>query len=178
MSSMSKAKIEKKAKEVLLRTKCYRLPVPLEAIAQRLGLTLESTPLGDDISGVLVLDGERGVIGYNATHPRVRQRFTIAHECAHFLLHARSSKLFIDKKYRVYARNEQSSTGEDRMEVEANQLAAALLMPEELVREEVLNVGFDLGDERALETLANEFQVSRLAMSHRLANLNILNKMS
>jgi Zn-dependent peptidase ImmA (M78 family) len=32
---------------------------------------------------MLVVKGERGAIGYNSAHARVRQRFTISHEIAH-----------------------------------------------------------------------------------------------
>ncbi|MGA7315059.1 MAG: ImmA/IrrE family metallo-endopeptidase [Silvibacterium sp.] len=55
---------------------------------------------------------------------RVRQRFTISHEIAHYLLHARRSgkaQLFIDKQV-TYRRDDQSSAGVNREEVEANQL--------------------------------------------------------
>jgi Zn-dependent peptidase ImmA (M78 family) len=40
---------------------------------------------------MLVVKGERGAIGYNSTHARVRQRFTISHEIAHYLLHTKKS---------------------------------------------------------------------------------------
>ena len=45
------------------------------------------------------MNGERGAIGYNSAHARVRQRLTISHEIAHYLLHAkkgRKGELFID----------------------------------------------------------------------------------
>lgn len=177
MRPTSVHKLERKATEILHQAHAHKVPVPLEVVAHRLGLTVESTPLGDDVSGVLVVEDGRGRIGYNAAHARVRQRFTIAHEIAHFVLHAQSSKVFIDKSYTVYRRDQRSATGDDLVEVQANQFAAALLMPEDLVLAEIQNVGFDLGDERGLDILADTFQVSRQAMSHRLANLDILGSM-
>ncbi len=108
----------------------------------------------------------------------MRQRFTIAHECGHFLLHQtenEASGLFVDRRYAAfYWRDGRSSEGEDIAEVEANQFAASLLMPTKLVLEEIQKQDFDLTDEEALNALASKFEVSIQAMSFRLANLGIL----
>lgn len=77
--------------------------------------------LGETVSGMLVVEDDRGAIGYNATHAPVRQRFTIAHEIAHYILHvkkSRKSQLFIDRSV-TFRRDETSSTGDDNQEVEA-----------------------------------------------------------
>lgn len=134
--------------------------------------------LGDDVSGVFVSRGDGGAIGVNRHHARVRQRFTIAHELGHGLLHRGRMPLFIDKGYGVAFRNGRSSTGELRMEREANAFAAALLMPEAMVRNAVDELswthGFDVGGGGdALETLARRFKVSQEAMSYRLARLGV-----
>ena len=124
------------------------MPVPIHHVAERLNLTLEATALGDKVSGMLVVQGNEGSIGYNSAHARVRQRFTISHEIAHYLLHARRSgkaQLFIDKQI-TYRRDEQSSTGMDSDEIEANKLGAALLMPRDLVQQEVRAQDLDLDD--------------------------------
>lgn len=174
MTVRSIKQIEVEASRVLRDTGCLRIPVPVELVAHRLGLSVEPAALGQDVSGVLVRDGDGGTIGYNAAHHEVRQRFSIAHEIGHFVLHPREGQLFIDKTYKVYRRDQRSSTGEDRQEIQANRFAAALLMPEELLQREVADIGFDLADEIALESLAQKFKVSRQAMSFRLANLGIL----
>jgi Zn-dependent peptidase ImmA (M78 family) len=78
----------------------------------------------------------------------VRQRFTIAHEIAHYLHHSKrspQSQLFIDRTV-TFRRDEVSSTGDDREEVEANQLGAALLMPRELLQLEIKKHDLDLDD--------------------------------
>lgn len=52
------------------------------------------------VSEMLVVEGDQGALGYSSAHARVRQRFTISHEIAHYLLHARKSgkaQLFIEK---------------------------------------------------------------------------------
>lgn len=174
MSSKNTVQIEAEANDILERTHCYKAPVPIDTVARRLGLNLESTGLGDDVSGVLVIANGQGFIGYNADQSPVRQRFTIAHECGHFVLHSATSELFIDKRYMaLFRRDRTSSTGDNNQEVQANRFAAALLMPAELIRKEVASVDFDLGDEDAITELAEKFQVSKQAMSLRLASLGI-----
>jgi len=90
------------------------------------------------------------------------------------MLHQAKAPIFIDKSYTIYLRDGKSSSGEDYQEVQANQFAAALLMPEPLVREALASNGIDLADEMALFTLAETFEVSAQAMTFRLVNLGIL----
>jgi Zn-dependent peptidase ImmA (M78 family) len=165
--------IEARAAEVLQKTDALRIPVPVDLVAHRLGLVVEPASLGEDVSGVLVVDGDHGTIGVNKAHPPVRQRFTVAHEIGHFILHRDRSGLFIDKGYTAVYRDSTASKGEERGEIQANQFAAALLMPQDLLVEAVEHRGFDLGDEEALADLAREFQVSLQAMTYRLSNLAI-----
>lgn len=165
--------VEKQAANVLKKTGVEAAPVPIHLVAQRLGLIVESVQLGDEVSGVLVIDGEAGVIGYNASHPGVRQRFTIAHEIGHYLLHRTDSSLFIDQRYFMAFRDQRSSDGSDPREREANAFAACLLMPSQLVRRELEHQSFDLADEEGLQALAETFQVSAQAMAIRLSNLGL-----
>lgn len=174
MTNKTSAQIEAEAKALLEQTHSFKVPVPVETVVRRLGLKLESAMLGDDVSGVLVITEGQGFIGYNVEQPPVRQRFTIAHECGHFVLHSTTSELFIDKRYMaIFRRDRTSSTGDNNQEVQANRFAAAMLMPAELIRKEVASTDFDLGDEEAITALAEKFQVSKQAMSLRLASLGI-----
>jgi Zn-dependent peptidase ImmA (M78 family) len=177
MRPRTNTRIEERAQQVLEAADALQRPVPLENVARYLDLEVEEAFLGDDVSGILVVEHGKGRIGFNINHSSVRQRFSIAHEIAHFVLHQTKAPLFIDKNYTVYHRDERSSSGENLQEIQANQFAAALLMPEGLVREALAELDFDLGDEdgTALEDLAKQFQVSRQAMSFRLANLGLLN---
>jgi Zn-dependent peptidase ImmA (M78 family) len=158
---------------VLRKTGVDTAPVPIHLVAQRLGLMVESVHLGDEVSGVLVVDGEVGVIGYNVLHAEVRQRFTIAHEIGHYLLHRSDSSLFIDQRYFSAFRDARSSEGSEPREREANAFAASLLMPSHLVRWELKHRSFDLADEDALSLLAKTFRVSTQAMAFRLSNLGL-----
>jgi len=173
---MSRESLEAKAEKTLRDTDTFRVPVAIDRVAQRLNLTMEAGALGDNVSGMLMIRGERGAIGYNSAHARVRQRFTIAHEIAHFLLHANRGgkpQLFIDSSM-SFRRDATSSTGAERDEVEANQLGAALLMPRSLIKKELLSNDLNLDVDESIDFLAKRFQVSSAAMTNRLLNLNVL----
>lgn len=167
--------IEQQAEKTLRDSGAWHVPVPIDRVAHSLNLKTEASVLGDDISGLLVVEKKRGAIGYNSTHAPVRQRFTIAHEIGHYVMHVKNSlqsRLFIDRY--VAFRDDESSAGSDWQEVEANTFGAALLMPARLVREEIKKHNLDLDDEDDLNTLAKRFNVSASAMSYRLVNLGLL----
>src|ERR1700733_6050088 len=64
-------------------------PVPVQEIAFALGIQITRDDVDDELSGFLYRETEsdRTVIGVNKNDPPRRQRFTIAHEIGHFLLH-------------------------------------------------------------------------------------------
>jgi Zn-dependent peptidase ImmA (M78 family) len=163
--------------EALLGGHKSAIPVNLIAVAKRLGLVIEPAVLGDDVSGILVVDGDRGVIGYNRDQSDARQRFTIAHEIGHYVLHRQSQALFIDKNYQAaFFRSHASASKSDPREREANSFAAALLMPRIPIEREfkkctLLELGNDDGP---IAIMARMFGVSTQAMTYRLTNLNLL----
>jgi Zn-dependent peptidase ImmA (M78 family) len=168
-------KPETRAAVVLRQSGVQTVPVDVWEVARRLGVRIERADLGEDCSGVLVRRGETAVIGVNYAHHPNRQRFTIAHELGHFVLHKGAK--YIDKGIpTVQFRNAESSTGTQTEEREANQFAAALLMPAGLLRREFQKHPFDLGDDYALNVLCGLFGVSSQAMSFRLVNLGLLRK--
>lgn len=171
---MTALSLEKRAAEVLQKTGMLTVPIPIHLVAQRLGLLLEAVSLGDEVSGVLVVEGDHGVIGYNASHSQTRQRFTIAHEIAHYVLHRTEGALFIDDRTFAAFRDQRSSFGADKHERQANAFAAALLMPTNLVLREIEHRRFELSDDESLSDLARAFQVSVQAMVYRLANIGVL----
>lgn len=137
-----------------------QVPVDLVAIAAALGVPVVHTPLGREIAGQITRDPRKGgrsgfVIHINSSEHPNRQRFTLAHEIAHFILHRDliESGLIDDTMYR-------SDLG-DRYESQANRLAADILMPVRQVRK-YLNTGM------AVEALAQLFKVSAAAMKIRV----------
>ena len=147
-------------------------PVPVEKLAELSGAVIRYEPFTGRMSGVLYNgdDVERAVIGINALHPSVRQRFSIAHELGHLVLHD-DTELQVDRHAFVAFRDLASSTADDPREVEANQFAAALLMPEYLLSRCVNELDDDLDFENAIAWLAQRFGVSEQAMTIRLTSL-------
>jgi Zn-dependent peptidase ImmA (M78 family) len=150
----------------------HELPVPVDQIAEALGVSLRYEPLEGGLSGVLFRDhGGRQVIGINASHAPVRQRFTIAHELGHLRLH--EDALYVDGLVR---RDDKSSLALDPQEIEANSFAAELLMPRKLVLREIAErvpEGAVADPARLIRRLAREFAVSEQAMEYRLVNLGV-----
>ena len=124
--------IENKSPKKILDLHSSQAPVNLQAIANDLGVNILHADLGEDIAGVvrkdLMFGGSSGyLILVNSRDGTNRQRFTIAHELAHFLLH----KEYIGdgiKENALYRSNLSNS-----MERQANRLAANILMPRILV---------------------------------------------
>ena len=125
-----------------------------------------------DMSGMLVREPDRVVIGVNECHSDSRQRFTIAHELGHFHLH-KGRSVIIDSDVRVNFRDRVSSLATDREEIEANRFAAALLMPDHMVRSWVAHESFQTAPE-LVERLAKSFRVSKAAVNFRLVNLGLI----
>lgn len=132
---------------------------------------------GKGASAILVISGEKGTIGYNSKDPLVRQRFTLAHEIGHYRLHKNESELFVDKDFLIKKfRNTNStySAQEYLQEQQANAFAAALLMPEHLLKAELAKEDtYDYNEIDLIQLLAKKFQVSVAAMSFRISNLNL-----
>lgn len=175
LSNNTYFKCETAASEVINRCAINSAPVPVFDIVKAMGLQLLEYNLGEETSGVLVVDNGKGSIGYNPKDSYVRRRFTVAHELGHFILHSDANQLFVDNFFLIKFRKNNSYTKEEYwQEQEANAFAAAILMPEEFINYELLNNNFGNIDESDfIERLARKFEVSIPAMSFRLANLNI-----
>ena len=139
-------------------------PVKVGALAKELGLRVVKSSLSPRISGQIgpCDDAPSGFeIKVNRYETLERQRFTIAHEIAHFLLHKESiGRGIVDN---LLYRSSLSS----RMETEANKVAAELIMPRKLIRSALTESGSALSDEK-VESLAGKFKVSVPAMKVRL----------
>jgi Zn-dependent peptidase ImmA (M78 family) len=164
--------MERIAEQLIVKAGVNTAPVPLEQVANHLGIKIQRADLGDDCSGVLVRNGDRAIIGVNKEHHSNRQRFSIAHEIAHFVLHRGDT--YIDKGYRVHFRDLESGSGTKREEMAANAFAAALLMPAGWVKDAFEQQPFDLTEDDVLEMLAEKFEVSTQAMTYRLMKLRMI----
>jgi Zn-dependent peptidase ImmA (M78 family) len=150
------------------------LLLPVDRVARQLGAEIVFERLGADVSGLLIREEGRLIIGVNERHPEPRQRFTIAHEIGHLVLH-RGRPLVVDP-VRINLRDSRSSLATDLEEIEANSFAAELLMPRSLVLRHFRSMA-DTGAtslDRVTRDLAIGFGVSEQAMEYRLSNLGLL----
>jgi Zn-dependent peptidase ImmA (M78 family) len=147
-------------------------PVDVIGLAEAEGIHVVFRDLPDDVSGMLVRSEEDTVIGVNAKHHENRQRFTLAHEIAHHKLHAAHPTVYVDGMM-VHFRGEEYR-GAESIEIEANAFAAALLMPEDYLRDDLRSKSFDMYDEAAVRRLAQRYQVSVQALTIRLMELDLL----
>ena len=158
------------AADLLKRGRVRKAPIPVEKLAALLNAQIVLQPFSGEISGIIHRNKDgSAVIGVNSSHPTQRQRFTIAHEIGHLLLHTNKS-LHVDKNFPIGLRSGISSKAEDENEIEANQFAAALLMPTDFLSKDVTPlVGKDVLI--AIRKLARKYGVSEQAMSIRLSVL-------
>jgi Zn-dependent peptidase ImmA (M78 family) len=150
-------------------------PVDPEAIARAEGVLVVRRRFEDaDVSGMLFRDSSHHIIGVNSAHPVQRQRFTIAHELGHRALHP-GRELILDVPVRVNLRDKTSSTATDFEEIEANAFAAALLMPERMIRDQVnqLPASKRREPDATAAALSAIFKVSNSALNFRLINLGL-----
>ncbi|MDR3596874.1 ImmA/IrrE family metallo-endopeptidase [Clostridium sp.] len=132
--------------------------VDIKAIIQDNGLIFEESDLPSSISGYLkYLDG-KWIIGVNKNHNSKRQRFTIAHEFGHYILHRREGTAFEDTTF--FRKSNESS-----IEYKANEFAAEILMPEEMIKKAIQN-GI-----KKIDELAEQFGVSVQAIKYRANEL-------
>jgi Zn-dependent peptidase ImmA (M78 family) len=165
--------IDGRAAELLRRLDLFNVPVNVQSVAERLGANLIFDDLDDDVSGFLLKERSVVTIAINKAHHPNRQRFTIAHECGHLALHATGHKdqLWVDKAY-LFFRDAQSSSGDQLAEIQANQFAAGLLMPEALIRAHIEEAAA-LSDVDIFR-LSVRFEVSEQAMTLRLLSLGLI----
>lgn len=166
---ISRKDIEAKAEQYRQQHGGASVPVNPLKIASNAGVNVfTSRFLDDSISGVVKRTPGGGDIYVNQDHAFVRQRFTIAHELGHLVLHS-SHQEFADPDANLFRidRGAEAPTDENRsLEVQANMFAAALLMPESSVRE-----AYEANKD--IDALAKMFQVSRSAMGYRIDSLGL-----
>lgn len=118
-----------------------------------------------EFGGQLVYKGTKTGILVNTCIPNIgKHNFTFAHELGHyFLRHPPAYTMDGQRGFRCKAKD--IETSHNPQEVEANQFAAALLMPEEQFR--VAMIGSIL-DYALIGNLARQFRVSKHACCNRL----------
>lgn len=168
--------IRELASRLLVESDTRRPAVPIERIARSRGVLIRKEPVDENVSGFLYRNNANGkaIIGTNRQQHPNRQRFTIAHELGHLLLHS-GDAVHVDISFGVKHRDERSSKGVDVEEMEANLFAAELLIPIQFLREDLEKLGaLDLLHDAKVAKLARVYQVSNQAMAVRLSHLGYL----
>lgn len=134
-----------------------------QLIRQTPKLSLKKKPLADGIDAY-IKETQPGhyEIGVNSEHSLTRQRFSMAHEYAHYQLHRNKLNSFAEGERILHRSDERNS-----IEQQANSFAAELLMPESLFREEVKRW------QGSIKLTAARFGVSQLALRYRAKNLGM-----
>ena len=164
---MMKKEIESGVEKMLATYNLKSAPIPVEDIARKNDISIGRTP-SNKFSGLLFRkDNGPSFIAVNSTESSVRQRFTIAHELGHYFLHP-NKNTFID------FRDNKKNILRGQKEVQANQFAAALLMPKKLLEKDVSSIAKEGLSEEHIKFLAKKYMVSEGAMSFRLINLHLV----
>lgn len=144
------------------------LPVDPLFIAEQVGVdVIEADFKYPDVSGLIKKNGDGTVIYIKHSDPALRKRFTVAHELGHLFLHLsdKAQGNFVDSEV-LFRHGVVSDFTNAKKEIEANQFAASLLMPEELIEQE-------WGRCYSLTQMTSTFQVSLQAMEIRLRTLGL-----
>ncbi len=136
----------------------------IRKLVSSMNIEIKDTILDPSISGSLSRDGDNWVIQINKSHHTNRQRFTLGHELAHYVLHKSDSDNFTDT---ILFRG----LSNDNIERAANDFASRLLMPEDKVKHLINNEQV-----RSIDELANRFGVSAAAMLYRVKQLGYKTK--
>ncbi len=163
---------ERAANQILARWPKTSLPVPIKELATMNGCQVKSSILQDDLSGMAFTKDRLKFIVYNAAHHPNRQRFTIAHELGHHIMHEPMLRKSVHVDKGILRRDNISSGGFDKIEISANAFAACVLMPEDLMRSVCPN-SLDLENDELIAELSKKFGVSGAAFTNRVLNLSL-----
>lgn len=151
-------------------------PLQIGDMLEALGFAviLDDTSQDDKLSGALAIDNNsvdyfKKMIIINSKDNIGHQRFTIAHELAHYIFDALPEQEY----YEAYYRTDESKNNEIR-EYRANQFAANLLMPESIFVPRYNYVATKIKDSQTVQMILSlDFGVSKTAIIKRIEELNL-----
>jgi Zn-dependent peptidase ImmA (M78 family) len=165
--------ILERAKQTLSKTGAA---VDVVKLATSYGIDVYGEEREDDFSGIITYDADKKkfeIVVNSLQHPN-RQRFSIAHELAHFERH--KDELMAQG---ALTRDKHDSRTNSQMEEEADDLAGQILLPEEMVADYMAKNGLDKQSdltEAFVRQMAKDFKVSPVVVSIRLKKLEYENR--
>ena len=141
----------------------------IEELVERLGGRIEYV-WKPSIDAYIQKDQDFFKIVVDSTKPILRQRFSIAHEIGHLLLHLNYGNENVWRNIKE-ADSRIFRFGHDAQELEANEFAAELLMPKEIFKKMVKK--YSNNGYVDLEKLSRYFRTSVNAVKYRGHNLKL-----
>lgn len=158
--------IEQITSKLIDQYKIFQGYTRIVELANLLGMKVKPTLFNDDnVAGMLKFENNEINIYINEYQSVNRQRFTIAHEIGHYILHR---DLVANQKTSVFYRKDFNNF-KDPIEAQANRFAASILMPQDMVKG-LYKLQFDA------DSIANILKVSTTAMSFRIMELGLINE--
>lgn len=149
------------AKKLLQESQCTGVPIDVRQIASNFGIIIEEVE-SDYFEGFSARsEGKAGILINSKYKFEKRKRFTIAHELGHIILPYHNGQQYActsEDMVRYYAKDE---------EVEANEFAAELLMPSDLLEEDCKELDVNL---TTINQLSDRYNVSKCAASLRFVD--------
>lgn len=157
--------------KIIKDLKSKEFPIPIVKIMKELNFLVGMQELEDNLSGYIVISenivkkfGKDKLICVNSKDSLGHQRFTIAHELAHFLFD------FNPAQSKEYYNTYRTDDVNDENEKRANKFAANLLMPEDEFKKVYMQL---YEDEEKFSKLIEYFEVSRRAIDRRIIELGL-----
>ena len=145
--------------------------IDIEKLINNVGIILRKTSLEDNLCGFIEYNNntEKYTITINANHGFNRQRFTMAHEFAHFMLHDEIIKLRgqLDRDFA----SENISQEDKRLESQADSYGANILMPLDLINEIIRLNKYDINKPEDRRSIALQLGVSEVALGIQISDL-------
>jgi len=166
---------QESAKKILIEANIKSAPVDIEKIISNLEIEyIETDQAENDLSGFIKRLGknDKPVIVVNKSHGEQRRRFTAAHELGHYILHSMHDVFVDTTNEKVFFRKKDSSLSVDPKEIQANNFAAELLMPSDMLAKDITD-GLPTEDaslNQLVKKLADKYNVSTQAMTVRLGS--------
>lgn len=166
-------RITRVADEVINRYGIIDFPVEPTIIARKLNIPIKEVTFkkhkGYLVSGGIIKENDELIIYVNSQESMERKRFTIAHELGHYFLN------HMDNKGQYVDLHRELTYDKSVDEVAADEFAACLLMPEEIIKDKYKLLGsLGFSKDMIINKLAEIFFVSKSAMKHRLENLSLI----
>jgi len=140
----------------------------LVKLLDHLGIDVYLVDKSNDFNAQIVSEDGKFLILVNENHPKTRQRFSLAHELAHYVLHAD----YLERSGVMNRLNKTEMTFEDiQKEREADELAAEILMPTYIVAD-LIGEKKKAVNKSVVEEVSQTLDVSPVALIQRLRSLN------